>query len=255
MSFNWLFRGKICCAILAVSTAQVHAADLTILTAGAFRQVVLAVAPSFEHDTGNHVVVKNDTAGALVKRIKSGEPFDLLIVPKPVMEQLATSHLVVGEGKPLASVGIGVAVKNGANKPDISTVAAFKTTLLKANKIAYIDPASGGSSGTYVANLLQRLGLAETLKNRVVLVHGGLVGESVADGSADIAIHQISELLPVKGVTIVGPLPEEIQSYTTYVGAVGTSAKEVGPANAFLGRLTGSVGQEILAQKGMISPR
>jgi len=255
MNFESSLGKNICYATFALFAAQAHAADLTILTAGAFRQVVLAVVPSYEHDTGNHVVIKNDTAGALVKRIKSGEPFDLLIVPKPVMEQLAKSHLVVDDGKPLASVGIGVAVREGASKPDISTVAAFKATLLKAKKIAYIDPGSGGSSGMYVANLLQRLGLADALKNRIVLVQGGLVGEKVADGSADIAIHQISELLPVKGVSIVGPLPEEIQSYTTYSGAVGTSAKEVGPANAFLSSLTGPVGHEILAQKGMISAR
>jgi molybdate transport system substrate-binding protein len=167
-NFKWRLIGKMCSALLALATAQAHAADLTILTAGAFRQVVVAVVPGYERDTGNHVVVKNDTAGALIKRIEAGETFDLLIVPKPLMKQLATSHLVVDEGIPLASVGIGVAVKEGASKPDISTVAAFKATLLKANKIAYIDPGSGGSSGTYVANLLQRLGLSDALKNRIV---------------------------------------------------------------------------------------
>lgn len=255
MNLESSFAQKICGAILALCAANAHAADITILTAGAFRQVVLGVVPGYEHDTGNHVIVKNDTAGALVKRIHSGEKFDLLIVPEPVMKPLAESHLVVDEGKPLASVGIGVAVREGEQKPDVSTVAAFKAALLHAKKIAYIDPASGGSSGTYVANLLQRLGLADTLKDRIVLVHGGLVGDKVADGSADIAIHQISELLPVKGVSIVGPLPEAIQSYTTYAGAVGTSASEAGPAHAFLSRLAGADGRKLIAEKGMIPPR
>jgi molybdate transport system substrate-binding protein len=252
-----MFRasGLVVIAFLAIQASSAAAADLTILTAGAFKQVVMAAIPAYEHDTGQHVIVKNDTAGALVKRIDAGEAFDVLIVPSPVMKTLSQANRVVGNGTPLASVGVGVAIRTGTPAPDIATVAAFKQTLLNARKIAYIDPASGGSSGIYVVQLLQRLGIADALKDRSVLVHGGLVADKVADGTADLAVHQISELLPVKGVTVVGPLPEEIQSYTTYTGAVGSTSSEKDAAAAFLTRLTSPASQQVLAQKGMIAPR
>jgi molybdate transport system substrate-binding protein len=242
-------------ALLAGVLGGARAAEVTVLTAGAFKQVVMAAAPAYKEATGNTLRVDNDTAGALARRVAGGEAFDLLILPAPVLAELAAKGLLAGAATPLASVGVGVAVRAGVPKPDISTVAAFRQALLNAPKIAYIDPAAGGSSGIYVAGLLTRLGVADTLRSRSVLVQGGLVADRVADGSADLAIHQISELLPVKGVELVGPLPEEIQSYTTYAGAVGGAARQPAAARDFLNLLGGPAGLAILREKGMQAPR
>src|SRR5439155_7448585 len=112
-----------------------------------------------------------------------------------------------------ARVGVGVVVKEGAPRPDISSVEAFKKTVLAAKSVAYIDPAAGGSSGIYVSDLLDKLGVAAQVKPKAVLIHGGAVAEHIAKGEAEVGIHQISEILPVKGITLVGPLPREIQNF------------------------------------------
>jgi len=133
---------------LFTQTSFASAAEVKILTAGAFKQVVLALVPDFEKATGNKVVVDNDTAGGLKKRIEGGEPFDVAVITPAVIDQLASAgKIAAGSRVNLASVGIGVVVKEGAPKPDVSTVDAFKQALLAAKSVAYIDPASGGSSG------------------------------------------------------------------------------------------------------------
>src|SRR5690242_5801573 len=137
-------------------TSSGSAAEVKVLTAGAFKQVVLALVPDFEKQTGNKVVVDNDTAGGLKKRIEGGEIFDVAVITPAVLDELAgAGKIAAGSRVNLAGVGIGVVVKEGAPKPDVSTVEAFKRALLEAKSVAYIDPASGGSSGIYVDKLLE----------------------------------------------------------------------------------------------------
>ncbi|MBP0493583.1 molybdate ABC transporter substrate-binding protein [Pararoseomonas indoligenes] len=239
--------------VLACSPAA--AADVRVLTAGAFKAVVLAAAPAWERETGHHLVVANDTAGALARRVTEGEGFDLLIVPPAQMEALARAGRVAPGAVPLARVGVGVGVRADAPRPDVASVEAFRAAVLAAPRIAYIDPASGGSSGAYVEGLLQRLGVADQMRDRRVLVRGGLVAERVADGSADLAIHQISEILPVAGVVLVGPLPAEIQSWTSYSGGLSPSPTAGGEAaRGFLAHLAGPAGRAVLRAKGMEVP-
>jgi molybdate transport system substrate-binding protein len=241
--------------LFAVTSLSLHpaaAADVKVLTAGAFKQVILALAPAFTQETGNKLSIENDTAGALTKRIESGEAFDLVVLPPNVLAELAAKgRVVAGSARDLARVGIGVVVKQGAPAPDIATLAAFKQSLLDAKSIAYIDPKAGGSSGVYVSKLFERLGIADQVKAKAVLVQGGAVAEHIADGEADIGIHQISEILAVKNISLVGPLPAEIQNYTTYGAAVSASAKEPRTAQAFLDKLTGPEAAAVLKQKGM----
>jgi len=154
------------CAVAAFlslcASASSLAAEIKVLTAGAFKEVVLALVPDFEKQTGNKVVVANDTAGALKKRIEGGEAFDVAIVTPAVVDELASAgKIVAGTRANIASVGVGVVVKEGEPKPDVSTVEAFKQALLAAKSVAYIDPASGGSSGIYIDKLLERLGIAD----------------------------------------------------------------------------------------------
>ncbi len=231
------------------------AADLRVLTAGAYKPVVVALAPAFEQRTGHRLVIDNDTAGALVRRISAGEAFDLVLLTPGGLEQLAKAGKVdSGASVRLAKVAIGVAVKQGAPAPDISSVAAFQQTLLAARAVATIDPQAGGSSGIYLWQLFEKMGIAAQLKPKAVLVPGGLVAQRLLNGEADIAIHQISEILAVPGATLVGPLPAEIQNYTVYAGAVGTAAREPAAAQELLNLLASAQAQAVLKDKGMQAP-
>jgi molybdate transport system substrate-binding protein len=239
----------------AASSRGAAGAEIKVLSAGAFKQVLLALLPEFEKQTGHEVTVDNDTVGALVKRIEAGEHFDLAVLTPAAIDGLSNKgKFVAGSRTNLARVGIGVVVKEGAPKPDISSDEAFKKALLAAKSIAYIDPAAGGSSGIYVAGLLDRLGIAAEMKAKSKLIPGGAVAEHIAGGEAELGIHQISEILPVKGVTLVGPLPADIQSYTIYAAALGADAKAADVARDLLKVLTGPAAAEVLKSKGMDPP-
>lgn len=231
---------------------QANAAEIKVLSAGAFKQVVLALVPGFEKQTGHKVSVDNGTAGELKKRIEGGEAFDVTIITPAVIDELtAAGKIAAGTKTALASVGVGVMVKAGAPKPDISTVDAFKKAVLAAKTVAYIDPASGGSSGVYLEKLFQKMGIADQVKPKAKLKKGGYVADLIVSGEAELGIHQISEIVPVKEVTLVGPLPKEIQNTTTYAGGLSPAPKDKDAAAAFLKYLAGPDAAAVLKSKGM----
>ena len=242
-------------AVLACTLAcsVAHAADLKVLTAGAFKPVLVALQPAFEQQTGHRLTIENDTAGALQKRIAGGERFDV-VVSSPASLQPLAAKLAPEPPRPLARVGIGVAVRQGAPRPDISSVDAFRAMLVNARTVAYIDPAAGGSSGIYLDRLFERWGIAPEIRAKAVLVPGGLVAHKVADGSADVAIHQVSEILAVPQAVLVGPIPAEIQNYTVYAGAISAQAVDVEAAKDLLYALRSPQALEILRVKGMEAP-
>ncbi len=228
------------------------AAEIKVLTTGAFKQVVVALVPEFEKATGHKVVVDNGTVGQLQKRVDGGETFDVLVLsPRGIEDYIKGGKIAAGSNARLAKVGVGVMVKDGAPKPDVSSVEAFKQTLLKAKSVGYIDPASGGSSGIYVAGLLDKLGIADQVKPKAKLKQGGHVSDLVKSGEAEIGIHQISEIVSEQGVTLVGPLPAEIQNYTVYAVGLSTAAKDAEAAKAFIKVLTGPSAAGVLKSKGM----
>jgi molybdate transport system substrate-binding protein len=230
-----------------------HAATIKVISGGAFKQVLNALAAQYEKESGNKLDVVYQTVGQHLELIRSGkEEFDVAVLTPDAIEGLVREGKVVaGTSAALAKVGVGVMVKAGAPKPDIATVEAFKRTLLAAKSVAYIDPKAGGSSGIYVAALLQRLGIADQVNAKAVLVHGGAVADHIADGEAEIGIHQISEILPVAGVTLVGPLPAEIQNFTVYAAGVSTGAKDAAAAHTLVKFLSGPHAQPIVEAKGM----
>jgi molybdate transport system substrate-binding protein len=242
-------------AMVLVAAGAPHgaaAAEIKVLTAGAFKQVLLALIPDFEKRTGHKVTVENATVGALTKRIEGGEVFDLAVLTPAAVNALSgKGKFVAGSRTNLARVGVGVVVRDGTPKPDIGSVDAFKRALLAAKSVAYIDPAAGGSSGIYVSGLLDKLGVAAEVKPKAKLIPGGAVAEHVARGEAELGIHQISEILPVKGVTLVGPLPAEIQNYTVYAAGIGADAKAADAAKALVETLTGPAAADVLKSKGM----
>ncbi len=240
------------CAVLAADAA---AADIKVLVAGAFKPVVVALVPAFEARTGHKVTVDNGTAGQLTRRIADGEAFDVAIITPPVIKELATSGKVQADtAANVARVGIGVAVKAGAPAPDIGTSEAFQRALLAARAVAYIDPAAGGSSGVYLSKLFETMGIAGAIRPKAVLVPGGLVAQRLVTGEADLAIHQISEILAVPGVTLVGPLPAAIQNYTVYAGAVSAQPVNGAAAREFMTALRGPEAAATLQAKGLETP-
>jgi molybdate transport system substrate-binding protein len=241
-------------ALMLACTGWAAAADIRVLTAGAYKPVVEALKADFERQTGHRLTVQNDTAGAIQRRIGGGEGFDVVVATPAVLTQLTQAGHVTGNATRLARVAIGVAVKLGAPAPDVSTVAAFQATLLSARAVATIDPAAGGSSGIYLWQLFEKQGIAAQLKPKAVLVPGGLVAEKVVSGEADIAIHQISEILAVPGARLVGPIPTEIQNYTVYVGGVSAKAGDAAAARAFIEALASQAAKAVLASKGMELP-
>jgi molybdate transport system substrate-binding protein len=240
------------CLLAGLGSAA--AADLKLLTAGAYKPVALELVPEFEKRTGHKVTVENDTAGGLARRVADGEYFDVVVMPPARMGPLLGSKLVESSAKVLARVGIGVAVKQGAAVPDISSVEAFKKTLLAARAIAYTDPASGGTAGTYLAHLFEKMGIAAELKPKTVLVKGGYSAEKVVSGEAEIAMQPTSELLAVPGATLVGPIPLEVQHYIAYSGSISTASRNPAAAEALLLTLADPGNLPLLEKKGMTEP-
>ena len=238
--------------IVGIMAQPASAAEIKVLTTGAFKQVVVALVPEFEKATGHKVTVDNGTVGQLQKRVDGGETFDVLVLsPKGIDDYIKAGKIAAGSNARVGKVGVGVMVKEGAPKPDVGTVDAFKKALLAAKTVGYIDPASGGSSGIYVAGLLDKLGIAEQIKPKAKLQKGGHVSDLVKAGEAEIGIHQTSEIVGQAGVTLVGPLPKEIQNYTTYAVGLGSGAKQAEAAKAFIKVLTGPSAAGVLKSKGM----
>ena len=239
-------------AALCAAAPEASAAEIKVLTAGAFREVLAEAIPAFETQTGHKVTIDNDTVGALVKRIDGGEAFDVVVVSPGALKDLAkTGKVVDGIGIDLARVGVGVMVKEGAPAPDIGTVEAFKQALLAAKSVAYIDPASGGSSGVYVEALLRKLGVFDQVSAKAKLKKGGHVADLISGGEAELGIHQISEIVSEKGVRLVGPLPAEIQNNTTYAVNIATTARGNAAAASLVAYLSGPALAPILKRRGM----
>jgi molybdate transport system substrate-binding protein len=244
-------------AISQLAMSQLaRAAEIQVVSGGAFKQVLSALAAQYQKESGNTLAITYQTVGQHLVLIRGDkEKFDVAILTPEAIDNLAKEgRIVPGTRVDLAKTGIGVVVKAGAPRPDIATVAAFKQTLLAAKSVAYIDPKSGGSSGIYVERLLQQLGIAKEVNAKAVLVNGDAVADPIADGEAEIGIHQISEILPVAGTTLVGPLPASIQNYTIYAAGVGTMAKDAATARALVKFLAGPDARPIIEAKGMELP-
>ena len=235
-----------------VGVPSAWADALQVLTTGAFKQVVQGVVSDFEARTGHQVRVVNDTAGALTRRIEQGEPFDVLILTPSALQMLqGKGMLLPGTLVDLARGGGGVAVRQGQPRPPLKNQEDFVQLLKSARKVAYIDPASGGSSGIYLQGLFRQLNLESMLSDKSVLVQGGLVAEKLVTAEADVAIHQISEILAVTGVDLVGPLPPAIQNYTRYAGALGRHSDKTEIGQSFLQALTSPLAVRIMVSKGL----
>jgi molybdate transport system substrate-binding protein len=225
---------------LSLVAGNAIADEVKVLSAGAVKPVLSEAVKSFHAATGHTVVVSFGTVGNVLERLAGGEAADLVIVTKEAVDELERTEKTVRKARmDLGRVEIGVAVKAGAPLPNIANSEAFKQTILAAKSVVAVDPAKGGTSGIHFAKLLDQLGIADQVRGKLLLLPGGNVVEKVAEGEAELGIQQISEILPVAGVQLVGPLPPELQKITTYTGAI-VMHTAVAPATAALLRYLGS---------------
>ena len=215
-------------------------ADITVMSTGAVEPMVKLFAPAFERESGHKAHLIFGTAGGIRARLDAGERPDLLILPAANMEAMdKAGKLVPGTRTDLGRTVTGIAIKDGAPAPDVSTPAAFKQALVKAKGVSFSDPAAGGSSGTYFAGLLQKMGIADAVNKKAVLGKRGYeVAQAVVDGRAEIGTTFISELLTVPGVRILGPLPGELYFANTYTAGIPVESRQQEAAKALLRVLT-----------------
>ena len=235
--------------VLGMLSTMAHADQINVLSGGAAKSFIEPLAATLP---GHTVKLEFQPMGKLTKSLADGYQADMVVVTSEVLDQVK-NKTVIDQAKPIARVGIGVAVNEKAALPDISTVDAFKKTLLAAKSIVYIDP-KVGTSGKHVAQVLDKLGIAEQVNRKATFGQGGYITEPVGRGEIELGIHQISEILPVKGVKLVGPLPAELQKYTVYVAVPVTQSSKQQAVSDFIKHLTGPAAREGLAKAGYSQP-
>jgi molybdate transport system substrate-binding protein len=234
-------------SVLALLASGAQAAEIKVLASTAVKTTLEELAPQFEKATGNKVDITFAPAAALKVKIEEGAAFDVAILAAPITDSLAGTGKVDTARTTIAHSGIGVAVRKGAAKPDISTTESFKQTLLNAKSIGFT---AAGATGAYLKTLFEKLGIAEELKPKLKLLQGG-AGEATATGEVEIGMTQISEILPYANAELVGPLPADIQSYTYFSAAASVASKESDVAKAFIKFLAAPSALAVIKAKGM----
>lgn len=242
-------RSVIAAAIFLFLPGIAFAADVRLLASGAVKEAYLALLPGFEKASGHTVNAAWSNTTDIRKRVAEGEIADLVILGSDGAEALIKAgKLVASTRTDFATSRIYVAVRAGAPRPDIGSADALKRSLLAAKSVAY----SSGASGTYVVTMLKKLGIYDQVSAKASVTRANdPVGGKIAAGEAEIGFHQLSELIPVKGIDIVGPLPAEVQQITVFSGALHGAAKEPAAATALVGFLTAPAAAEILKKYGL----
>jgi molybdate transport system substrate-binding protein len=234
-------------AILAVPS--VRAADIKVLASNGVKAALEELAPAFERETGNKLVLSFGLAAALKRQIESGEAFDVAILTNAGIDDLAKQGKLDGASRAaIARSGVGIGIRKGGPRPDIATPDAFKRTMLSAKSISW---AKEGQSGIYFAGLLERIGIAGQMKPKVVpAASGAEVGKLVASGRVEFGVILVNELMAAPGVEVLGPLPPELQSYTAFHAGVASGSKNSGAAKALIKFLTAPSAGAVFKAKG-----
>jgi len=236
-------------ASLLILGGTADAADIKVMASPAIKEAYLELVPQFEKATEHKVTTIWAGTVDMMKRLGGSEVVDLIIMAAPSIDALTgQGKIVPGSRVDLAKSGVGVAVRAGAPRPDISSADALKRTLLAAKSVAY----STGPSGVYLAGLFERMGIADAVKVKAKIAQPGMaVGEIVAHGDAEIGFQQVSELLPIAGIDFVGPLPPEVQQITVSAAGLHAAATQAEAAKALVKFLASPQAAPVLKSKGM----
>jgi len=228
-----------------------HAADVTVLAGGAVKAALEAAAGPWSHALGNAVQAQYAPAGEMLKRIAAGEGPDVLVIPADNLAALERDGVIeAATRRDLAVVSIGVAVRKGEPVPDVSTPEKLKAALLAAPSVTYMDP-TRGTSGRHVDEVvLPRLGIRDAVRAKTTLGEGGYIAEKVARGEVSLVLHSMTEMAPVAGISIAGPLPAQLQKNTVYAGVVMHGAKNREGAASLLEALSSPRGREAFSSRG-----
>ena len=226
---------------------QAH--EIKIIASGGLKAACLELFPAFERATQHRVAAVWAGSVDIMKRMQAGETFDLVVMPGTAIDELIKLGKVVASSRvDLAKSGIGVAVRAGAPRPDVGSASALKQALLAASSIAY----STSASGTYLAGLFQRMGIADALKPKIRQSPPGVpVGELIARGEVEIGFQQVSELLPIAGIDYLGPLSADIQHFTTFSGGLDIGAKEPQAAKELIEFIKAPAAAPVIRKSGM----
>lgn len=231
----------------AASPARAQSATITVLSSNATKAVVEALGPQFEKVSGHRVAFRFANSADLTARIEKGEAFDVAILTDPLVGDLvAHGKLATATRTKVARAGAGMAIHPLATKPDISTADALKGALVRAKSIAYVGQ---GATAAIVRHIFEQFGITEAMNAKTRLVLSA--AHAVAEGEAEIGFTQISEILNVPGVVLAGPLPPELQVYTVFEAAVGSSAASAAAAQSFITFLTSAAAVAVIKEKGM----
>ena len=244
---------KVAIFLLALMTvaAQASAAEIKAFFPGAMRTALAELIPQFEKSSGHKVVIYSGAVGSILDRLKNGDAADLVVVSERPLADLIRQGKIMPDGHAtVAVVDIGVFMRKGAVKPDISSVDAFKKALLSANSIVYADPALRDSSALFVSGLLDRLGIAAEMKPKTKLVASNGKVEAVARGDAEIGFDQMSNVVVDARVEPIGLLPPGLRNPTKYVGGIVVDGKQQEAAKALIDFLRSSASQDVMKQKG-----
>jgi molybdate transport system substrate-binding protein len=256
MTYLWIALAGFALMTAMGADGSADAAEIKVLSSGSLKAALSQLLPDFQKSSGNTATVEYGPAGAIVGRIDKDEAADVVIVSRSQLQKLESNGKVVrGSLVDIAAIALGVAVRKGALKPDISSVEAFKRALLAARSIGYRDPITGSTSGIYTASLLERLGVAQDLKPKLVLDRSeGDVPENVflgvANGEVEMQIGQITEIAISPGVDLAGPLPGEIQNTTLMAAGIVTACKAPDAAKAFIGFISSTSAAVVLKASG-----
>jgi len=243
--------------LLIVSADVATAAQIKILAGSAIEPAMAVLIPQFEQSSGHKVIFDlNGAIGAMADRVQKGEAADVVIVSGPQIGILEkASKVVSGSRTDIAKVGVGLFVRKGAPRPDISSVDAFKRAMLAARSIGWNDPAAGAPVSIYMIGLLERLGIADATKPKTVAFKQRSERfEAVARGDVEIGFNQISEIIAAPGVDLVGPLPAPIQNYTLFSGGVVAISNEQEAAKALIRSISSAAAQVTWKEKGFEPP-
>jgi molybdate transport system substrate-binding protein len=223
--------------------------EIKVLSSLAIREAYLELVPGFEKASGHRVATTWTGTVDIRKRMAAGEIYDLVIMTRDGIEALTgEGKIVPGSRVDLVKVGIGIAVREGAAKPDVSSPAALKAALLAARTIGY----STGPSGIYLQGLFERMGIGAQVKDKVRTVPSGeVIGDAIVRGDVEIGFQQISELVSFPGIAFLGPLPAEIQHISVFAGGIHTAAQNPAAAKALIAHLTSAAAVQVIRSHGL----